>query len=109
MTQIVHPKLRRALVCTALVSALSLLPLGDAAAAQPHSTRTGAVDLSASLAGRSLWDVLTGLLGQWSPRAGRGGNKASVRIDPNGSMLSGSTDLDGGNKASVRIDPNGNS
>lgn len=110
MLKTTHPKLRRALVCTALVSTLSLLPLGEAAA-QPLSTRAGAVDLSMRLASRSLWDVLASLLGKWSPRVDRGGggNKASVRIDPNGSALSTSTNLDGGDSASVRIDPNGNS
>jgi hypothetical protein len=104
-----HPKLRRALACTALVSALSLLPLGEAAA-QPSSNRTSTVDFSVRLAGRSLWDVLASLLGKWGPaRADRGGNKASVRIDPNGSALSMSTTMDTGDEASVRIDPNGNS
>jgi len=110
MLKTTHPKLRRALACTALVSALSLLPLGEAAAAQPPSNRTSTVDLSVSLAGRSLWDVLASLLGKWGPaRVDRGGNKASVRIDPNGSALSMSTTQDTGDEASVRIDPNGNS
>lgn len=108
MLKTTHPKLRRALACTALVSALSLLPAGEAAAAKPPATRTGAVELSTRLASRSLWDVLASLLGKWSPRVDRNDNKASVRIDPNGSALSMSTTQDMGDEASVRIDPNGN-
>jgi hypothetical protein len=102
-----HPKLRRALACTALVSTLSLLSAVDASAAQPPVRRAGTVELSARLVGQSLWDFFASLLSKGNPRTDRGGNKASVRIDPNGTMLSTNTSVDGGDEASVRIDPNG--
>lgn len=71
-----HPKLRRALAATALVSALSLLPIRHAGA-EPRALRVrGGRAVAERIAVRpaSFWDFLMRLLA-----------KASVRIDPNGS------------------------
>jgi hypothetical protein len=95
-----HPKLRRVLASTVLVSALSLLPVRNAGAEPRGRWNTafntasntafnhegGGVAERIALRPASFWDLVMRFLA-----------KASVRIDPDG------------NKASVRIDPDGNS
>jgi hypothetical protein len=63
----VHPKLRRVLASSALVSSLALVPMGNAHAAvhaPAHKGHAGAA---------SLWDLLVETL-----------EKAGIRIDPDG-------------------------
>jgi len=70
-----HPKLRRILAFTALVSALSLLPVRNAGAGPRTRWNSGGGDAAERIVARpaSFWDLLMRLLA-----------KASVRIDPNG-------------------------
>jgi len=70
-----HPQLRRALATTALVSALSLLPIRNAGA-EPRALRVregGAVAERIVARPASFWALVMHLLA-----------KASVRIDPDG-------------------------
>jgi len=69
------PKIRRVLAATALVSALSLLPIGNAGA-EPRALQVregGAVAERIVVRPASFWALVMRLLA-----------KASVRIDPDG-------------------------
>ena len=79
-----QPKIRRALVSAALVSALSLLP---AHAAAPRSQRPQQVRSEEPVAVRvaaPLWDFAARLL-----------SKVGVRIDQNGTRFAASVDAEG--------------
>lgn len=85
-----HPKLRRVLASTALVSALSLLPLRNVGA-EPRARwntawNNGGGNAAERIAVRpaSFWDLVMRLLAKASVRIDPDGNKASVRIDPDG-------------------------
>lgn len=82
----IQPKLRRALASTALVSALTLLPIRNAGAEPRVRWEKEGREVSRRAAPRpsSLWDLLARLLAKASVRIDPDGNKASVRIDPDG-------------------------
>ena len=88
-----QPKIRRALVSAALVSALSL-PVYAAAPPSQRSQQTRSEKPVAVRLTAPLWDLTVHLL-----------SKVGVRIDPNGSRLTLTSDPEG-NETSSQTDRN---
>jgi hypothetical protein len=81
-----HPKLRRVLASTALVSALSLLPVRNAGA-EPRARRNsegGAAAERIAVRPSSFWELLSRLLAKISGQSGPDVTKIGARIDPDG-------------------------
>jgi hypothetical protein len=71
----VHPKLRRVLAASALVAAVSLVPVASAnAAVHSRAHRVPAVASRIEIGAAWLWDLMVKALG----------GEAGVRIDPDG-------------------------
>lgn len=86
-----QPKIRRVLVSTALVSALSLLP---AHAAAPRSQRSQ-VRSERSVAVRlvtPIRDFVNGILAKVSVRIDPNGNRVTINAEPQGNEPNGQSD-----------------